>query len=115
LMCFAHVSLLPRCMPRYFTSFFWGRRTLPISTVEQVCCVGWIYFTCRRIFLILNKRPGCHILSISFYWKMKTGSTMRVSRNWKKNVIFRVVKQNNLIEVNRRFEGRYWLDLQVAK
>jgi hypothetical protein len=36
LMCFAHVSLLSRCMPRYFTSFFWGRSTLPIYTVGQV-------------------------------------------------------------------------------
>jgi hypothetical protein len=36
LMCFTHVSLLSRCMPRYFTSFFWGRSTLPISTVGQV-------------------------------------------------------------------------------
>jgi hypothetical protein len=36
LMCLARVSLLSRCMPRYFTSFFWGRSTLPICTVGQV-------------------------------------------------------------------------------
>jgi hypothetical protein len=35
-MCFAHVSLLSRCMPRYFTSFFQGISTLPICTVGQV-------------------------------------------------------------------------------
>jgi hypothetical protein len=35
-MCFVHVSLLSRCMPRYFTSFFWGRAPLPICTVGQV-------------------------------------------------------------------------------
>jgi hypothetical protein len=35
-MCFAYVSLLLRCMPRYSTSFFWGRLTLTICTVGQV-------------------------------------------------------------------------------
>jgi hypothetical protein len=33
LMCFAHVGLLSRCIPRYFTSFSWGRSTLPIGYV----------------------------------------------------------------------------------
>jgi hypothetical protein len=63
----------------------------------------------------LNKRPGCHNLSVAFYWKMKTGSTVRVPRKWRKNVIFRAVNQNKLVEVYRRFEGKYCLDLQVAK
>jgi hypothetical protein len=36
LMCFAHVSLLSGCMPKYFTLFFWGRTTLPICTIGQV-------------------------------------------------------------------------------
>jgi hypothetical protein len=51
LICFAHVSLLSRCMPRYFTSFFWGRSTLPICTVRQVwllrvnvICVNLLWF-----------------------------------------------------------------------
>jgi hypothetical protein len=35
LMCFTHVSLLSRCMPRYFTSFLWARSILPICTVGQ--------------------------------------------------------------------------------
>jgi hypothetical protein len=33
LICFVHVSLLSKCMPRYFTSFLWGRSTFPI-------CIG---------------------------------------------------------------------------
>jgi hypothetical protein len=51
LMCFAHVSLLSRCMPSYFISYFWGRATLPICTVGQVwlrrvivICVGLLLF-----------------------------------------------------------------------
>jgi hypothetical protein len=51
-MCSAHVSLLSRCMLRYFTSFFWGRSTLPICTVGQVwlhcvnvICMDLLWFT----------------------------------------------------------------------
>jgi hypothetical protein len=36
LMCFAHVSLLSRYLPKYFTSFFWGRSTLLTCTDGQV-------------------------------------------------------------------------------
>jgi hypothetical protein len=36
LKCFAHVSLLWRCMPRYFTSFFWGRSPLSICTIGHI-------------------------------------------------------------------------------
>jgi hypothetical protein len=35
-LSFGHVSLLSRCMPRYFSSFFWGRATLPICAAGQV-------------------------------------------------------------------------------
>jgi hypothetical protein len=51
LMCFAHVSLLSRCMSRYCTSFSWGRSRLPICIVGQVClyrvnviCVDFLWF-----------------------------------------------------------------------
>jgi hypothetical protein len=51
LMCFAYVSLLSICMPRQFTSFFWGAETLPICTFRQVWlhmvnvrCVNLLWF-----------------------------------------------------------------------
>jgi hypothetical protein len=33
LYMFEHISLLSRCIHMYFTYYFWGRATLPISTV----------------------------------------------------------------------------------
>jgi hypothetical protein len=36
LMCFAYISLLSGCMPRYFTSLFWGRSTLRTGLVAMV-------------------------------------------------------------------------------
>jgi hypothetical protein len=55
---FAHVSFLSRCMPRYFTSFFWGRSALPIFTVGQV----WF----RRLNVICVDLPW-FILILHFF------------------------------------------------
>jgi hypothetical protein len=68
-MCFAHVNLLSRCMPRFFTSFFWGRSTLPIYTVGQ----AWL----RRVrgFALINfnspfLRPVVYLIAggLEFHW-----------------------------------------------
>jgi hypothetical protein len=49
-------SLLSTCMPRYFTSFSWGRSTLPIRTVGQLLLrkVNVIYVDLLLFILILN-------------------------------------------------------------
>jgi hypothetical protein len=58
LMCFAHISLLSRCMTRYFILFLWGRSTLPICIVGQVwlrrvnvICVDLLWFILIPHFL----------------------------------------------------------------
>jgi hypothetical protein len=56
LMCFAPISFLSRCMARYFTSYFWGRSTLDICTVGQVCLrlVNVICVNLLRFIVILH-------------------------------------------------------------
>jgi hypothetical protein len=56
LMYISNVRLPSRCMPRYFTSFFWGRSTLPIFVVGQVWFrrVNVICVDLIRFILILH-------------------------------------------------------------
>jgi hypothetical protein len=63
-MCFAHVNLLSKCMARYFTSFLWGRSTLPICTVGQVwlCVVNIICVDLLSFILTVYYFPQLLIL-----------------------------------------------------
>jgi hypothetical protein len=71
LMCFAHVSLVSRCIPRYFTSFFWGGAILPICTAGQVwvprgnvTCVDLLWFI--LILCFFSQSPILLLLAWSF-------------------------------------------------
>lgn len=41
----AHISLLPRCIPRYSNSDLWGQQNCPFALSERFHCVGWMWHT----------------------------------------------------------------------